>query len=652
VISVTPFGTTGPRATWRGNDLIAFHSSGFAFGFPALQVDHAALPPLNAPTYAAELLSGQVTAAAAMHGLLAVQQTSRGAHLDVSLQEAVASANNAQFNRVRPSTEGGTRRVFSDRPSNSVVALLPCADGWVAISPREEHQWARWLDVMGSPEWANDPRFSTRALRDRNWAELYPRLAEWSSGRGRAEVFEAAQSRRVACLPLGTATDLLASAQLAARDFFTEVDDAELGDRITVPGRPYHLLSSSDSGVGAAPPRENTAASALRPLAGVRVVDFSWVLTGPICTRYLAALGADVIKVESASRADLSHRDLAWEELNPGKRSITLNLKHERGQELARALIARSHVVVENFSTGVMERLGLDYPRLREANPAIIMASSSAHGRTGPDQDQVAYGTLIQCLTGWAALSAHPGYPPRSAGGVWTDPLTAVFETFLVLAALWQQRHSGVGCLIDLSMAETTIAALPEPVLAWSIAHEVLGPRGNRHPVHAPQGCYPAAGDDRWVALSVQSETEWTALCEVMERFDWLSDARLSTLAGRRAQHDRVDADIAMWTRQRPAEETAERLQARGIAATATLEPGEVASDIQLQERAFINQLPRLDGNGTFASHGVPWLIDEQRSCTTLGAPALGRDNVSVFTSILGLDARELDALIRAQIIF
>ena len=111
VISVTPFGTTGPRATWRGNDLIAFHSSGFAFGFPALQVDHAALPPLNAPTYAAELLSGQVTAAAAMHGLLAVQQTSRGAHLDVSLQEAVASANNAQFNRVRPSSDGGARRV-------------------------------------------------------------------------------------------------------------------------------------------------------------------------------------------------------------------------------------------------------------------------------------------------------------------------------------------------------------------------------------------------------------------------------------------------------------------------------------------------------------------------------------------------------------
>ena len=178
VVSVTPFGSWGPRAPWRGNDLIAFHSSGFAFGFPALQVDNAALPPLNAPTYAAEFLAGQVAATAAMHGMLVVQQTGLGRHLDVSFQEAVASANNAQFNRIATPTDGGARRVFSDRPSNSVVALLPCSDGWVAISPREEHQWSRWLEVMGSPDWAEDPRFRDRALRDQNWAELYPRLAD------------------------------------------------------------------------------------------------------------------------------------------------------------------------------------------------------------------------------------------------------------------------------------------------------------------------------------------------------------------------------------------------------------------------------------------------------------------------------------------
>jgi benzylsuccinate CoA-transferase BbsF subunit len=400
----------------------------------------------------------------------------------------------------------------------------------------------------------------------------------------------------------------------------------------------------------ASPPAAD--AERLSPLEGIRVVDFSWVLTGPICTRYLAALGAEVIKVESASRADLSQRNLSWEELNPGKRSVTLNLKHERGRDLARALIARSHVVVENFSTGVMERLGLDYARLRRINPSIIMASSSAHGQRGPDHDQVAYGTLIQCLTGWAALSAHPGYPPRSAGGVWTDPLTAIFETFLVLAAIREQRRSGAGCMIDLSMAETTIAALPEPVLAWTLAHEKLGPRGNRHPLYAPQGCYPASGEDRWVALSVQSEADWAGLCSLMQRPDLLADARLATPDGRRDQHDRLDADIAAWTARRPATATAAELQAQGIAATPTLEPADVARDVQLQARSFINEVPRLDGAGTFLSHGVPWLMDQRRSRSTLGPPSLGQDNAYVLQSLLGLAEHEYAALIREQVIY
>jgi crotonobetainyl-CoA:carnitine CoA-transferase CaiB-like acyl-CoA transferase len=683
VTSVTPFGSSGPRATWRGNDLIAFHSSGFAFGFPALQVDNPSLPPLNAPTYAAEFLAGQVAAAAAMHGLLVAQMTGRGTVLDISLQEAVASANNAQFNRVAVSPDGAARRVFSDKPSNSVVALLPCSDGWVAISPREEHQWQRWLEVMGSPDWATDPRFADRTLRDRHWGELYPLLAAWTVGRARSEVFEAAQARRVACLPLGTATDLLSSAQLAARGFFTEIDDPELelGSRFVLPGRPYHLLSASTNDeppplqraprlgehtardlVACIGPRTVAAAAngnqgdpterTQRPLEGIRVVDFSWVLTGPICTRYLAALGAEVIKIESASRADLSQRNLAWEELNLGKRSVTLNLKHEQGRDLARALIAHSHVVVENFSAGVMERLGLDYSRLQPLNPSIIMASSSAHGREGPDRDQVAYGTLIQCATGWAALSAHPGRPPRSAGGVWTDPLTAVFEMLLILAAIWRQRRIGDGCLIDLSMAETTIAALPEPVLAWALSREVLGPRGNRHPLYAPQGCYPALGNDRWLALSVQSDASWADLCHLMGRPDLLADAGLATAASRRQHHDLLDDAIAAWTSPRPAPETAAELQALGIAATATLEPADVVGDAQLLARSFVNQMPRLDGCDTFTSHGLPWLIDQQRLRVPGPPPALGQDNASVFQSLLGLEDGEYHDLIRAQVIY
>jgi len=391
--------------------------------------------------------------------------------------------------------------------------------------------------------------------------------------------------------------------------------------------------------------------SALRPLEGVRVVDFSWVLTGPICTRILAALGAEVIKVESAARPDLSLRDLAWEELNPSKRSITLNLKERRARDLARALVARSDVVVENFSTGVMERLGLDYPSLVKANPRIIMASSSALGRTGPERERVAYGTLIQCFTGWATLSAHPGRPPRSSGGIWTDPLTAVFETVLVLAAIWRQRATGAGGFYDLSMAEATICSLPESILAWCMNQEILQPRGNRHPRWAPQGCYPAAGNDRWVALSVQSDREWLTLCELIGRADLACDPRLHTAKGRRAEHDLIDEAIAGWTGSRGAQETAECLQAHAIAATASVEPTEVLRDPHLVARGFAAEVERLDGR-TAATLGIPWLIDGQRPNQFRRPPRLGEDNAYVFQELLGLSDDEYDVLRAERVIY
>src|SRR5207249_6588382 len=180
-----------------------------------------------------------------------------------------------------------------------------------------------------------------------------------------------------ACYTLSDATDLLHSPQLAARGFFVDYYDPELGS-LTFPGTPYHLGEVPRGAMNRVPTAPGASAvapetsSVLTPLEGVRIVDFSWVMTGPICTKYLAALGAEVIKVESRARADLSHRDISWEELNPSKRSITLNLKHERARDLARRLIKTSDVVVENFSTGVMERLGLGYPTLRELNPRII----------------------------------------------------------------------------------------------------------------------------------------------------------------------------------------------------------------------------------------------------------------------------------------
>jgi crotonobetainyl-CoA:carnitine CoA-transferase CaiB-like acyl-CoA transferase len=645
-VSISPFGLSGPQAQWTGNDMIAFHASGFAHGFPALQVESLDLPPLQAPSYAAALLAGELVAAAALHGLLLAGRDGRGAHLDVSLQEAIAALNQSQFNAMERT--GEVRRQATASASNPTVSLLPASDGWVAISPREEHQWARWLTVMGDPAWGQEPRFATRRSRAEHWPALHALLAEWSVKRPRLEIFEAAQAARVACYPLGAPTDLFASPQLAAREFFQEEPGLP---GLRVPGRPYRI--ETREGADRVPPKRPSipVAGPVKPLAGVRIVDFSWVLTGPICTKFLAALGAEVIKIESRARPDLSQRDTSWEELNPSKKSITLNLTEEPARDLARRLIAVSDVVVENFSAGVMDRLGLGYQRLSEVNPSLIMASSSALGRTGPERERVAYGTLIQCFTGWAALSAHPGFPPRSAAGIWTDPLTAALETFLLMAAVWRQRATGQGCFFDISMAEATIAALPEPILAWSLNQELVEPRGNRDPLVAPQGAYPARGDDRWLAVSVQSDAAWLALCDRIGRPDLGADSGLRDAAGRRARHDEVDRAMAAWSRTLAPDAAAAMLQARGIAATPTLTPADVLTDRHLAARGFASHVDSLAG-GRRATLGFPWLVDGARPADFRRPPDLGQHNREILLDLLGLDPVEYQQLIDAQIIY
>ena len=202
------------------------------------------------------------------------------------------------------------------------------------------------------------------------------------------------------------------------------------------------------------------------------------------------------------------------------------------------------------------------------------MASSSALGRSGPERERVAYGTLIQCFTGWAALSAHPGQPPRSAAGIWTDPLTASLETLLLLAAIWRQRVTGRGCFFDISMAEATIAALPEPILAWSLNQELLEPRGNRDPLFAPQGATPrVATIAGWRSASRTTTPGPTSARSSPGPTCWPTRG-LSSAAGRRTRHDELDAAISAWTRTRPADQAAAQLQAAGHRRHADPDPG------------------------------------------------------------------------------
>ncbi|MFQ6031170.1 MAG: CaiB/BaiF CoA transferase family protein, partial [Dehalococcoidia bacterium] len=252
------------------------------------------------------------------------------------------------------------------------------------------------------------------------------------------------------------------------------------------------------------------------PLEGVRITDFSWQIAGPTCTRYLGAMGAEVIRVESNRRPDPYRERTISALINQSKKSVTLNLAHPNGIALARRLISISDVVIENFAPGVIERLGLGYAELRKLKPEIIMLSSAGLGHSGPDYQQVAYGTLIQCFTGWSAVQGYPGGEP-DIGGIWTDPVVGMLEVFLINAALHRCWESGEGQYIDLSMAEATTMLLPEIILDYAMNGRVQPPQGNRHASQAPQGNYPCRGEDQWIGIAVGSEEQWQALCRTID---------------------------------------------------------------------------------------------------------------------------------------
>lgn len=386
------------------------------------------------------------------------------------------------------------------------------------------------------------------------------------------------------------------------------------------------------------------------PLTGVRVVDLSWIIAGPTATRFLAMMGAEVIKVGSARRPDPSTRGAPFQAYNQSKFYIALNISQPEGLELAKQLIALSDVVVENFAAGVIERLGLGYEVVSAVKPDIIMVSSSGTGHSGPHKDYVAYGSLLQHYTGWNAISGYPNREPIK-GGLWADPWVGMELAMVALAALHHRAVSGVGQYIDLSMAEALSASIPEAILDYQMNGEIRAPQGNRDDWDAPHGVYPCAGEDRWIAIAVTQDAEWQALCRVIERPDLAADARLSSPEGRRQHQDEVDASITWWTRQQEDEAAMHRLQAAGVPAGPSLDIARVYSHSQLREGGYLTPLRTHDGESRDLP-GLPWRFPGLQAPHIAPAPVLGQDNAYVYQELLGLSEAEVARLVEAQIIY
>lgn len=405
------------------------------------------------------------------------------------------------------------------------------------------------------------------------------------------------------------------------------------------------------------------------PLKGLRILDLTQIAVGPYATLLLGFMGAEVIKVESCTRMDTSrgfarpspsgaynlypggdpgerpwNRSAHHVHRNANKLDLTLDLATQEGKELLLDLAAVCDVLVENFRASVMDRLGLGYDAVRQANPQIIYAKISSQGATGPEMDYGSLGSTLEQTAGLASITGYPGGQPLMSNETFPDPVVGILTVGALMAALRARLRTGKGAFIDLAQREVTVGMMGEAFLDYAMNGRVAGLTGNRHPVHAPQGVYPCVGDDSWVAVSVRSDSEWRALCDAIGRLDLAGDARLATESGRHEHHAEIDDAIAAWTRERGHYQAMHLLQARGVPAGAVLKGGETIVDPHLEARGFWDTVEHPEA-GEYRQVTTPWQMSKSRRIQATPAPGLGEHNTFVLGDILGLPASELDSL-------
>ena len=398
------------------------------------------------------------------------------------------------------------------------------------------------------------------------------------------------------------------------------------------------------------------SAAAPLPLEGIRVCDFSWIVAGPQATRILADLGAEVIKVENEDHLDSvrrmpgqpgPNRRGMHNNFNRNKLSITANLGHAGGRELVERLISVSDLVVENYSPGAFARMGFPYERLRELRPDIVYLSISGYGHLGRDASYVTWGPTAQAVSGATAVSGLPDQPPAGWGYSYLDHTAGYYGAIGALMALYHRAQTGEGQQVDLSQVETGMLLGGVQMLDFQVngrPSERIGNR-SRWPAVAPHGIYPCAGEDRWIAIAIEDDTRWRALCAELGLPALATDERFTTNEGRIANEDALDAAIASCTPEREPHELMEALQARGVPAgvVQTMED-RMERDPQLAGRGFYPVAPHPE-LGEHRFEGVPMRFSKARWRLDRGAPLLGEHTREVVTGLLGYSEAEFERL-------
>ncbi|MEU1956716.1 CaiB/BaiF CoA-transferase family protein [Nocardia rhamnosiphila] len=547
------------------------------------------------------------------------------------------------------------------------ASIFACRDGHVVFMCRSQREWDILLEAMGSPEWSKDPRFSDPRVVARLYAdEADQYLVPWIAGKTKQELMDFGRRHGLPVAPVRTVAQALDDPQFEHRHFLT--DQPTDGKSIRVPSQPWKLrqldaVGDSESSRTRCWPVDGARTSnATEMFTGLRVLDLSWVWSGPLTTSILADLGADVIKVEHSDHLDTGRmRGKArrngvevdgpeyeatpyFNQMNHGKRSITVDLKHPRAREILLDLVEHCDIVVENMRPGVLDRLGIGYEQFAARNPAVVMLSMSMAGQTGPLSDMKGYAGIMAAMSGLESLIGYDeDHLVGSLAPALGDPNAAGHAMCVLLASLYRRRETGRGVWIDLSQIEALLSVLGAPVIESQLPDGVAVPV-NRHPHFAPHGHFQCAGFDEWVAIAIRTDQEWNSLVELAAgsplaaREEWRDGPK------RLVARQEVEAALEQWTSEHDRDALVAALLGRGIAAAPVCSFEDlVASEWKRDRRLTVDVAhPYLGETEVFT---VPWRFGGQNPGVALPAPLLGADTEPVLRKLLTMSPEEIKKL-------
>ena len=671
---VSPFGSSGPYAGYRStvftDDAIGGHL--FASGDPERA-------PLKRAGLHTQMQAGMHTFIGCMAALHARERTGRGQTVEVAHLEGMAALHQHTTTMWTHGQHILQREGNAQAGPWHPAGVYECQDGYIFLGHAVGVKLVPFVQALGYGHLFEDPRFATDGSRGAHKREfdaaLQQRLLEMT-------VEAVTEIGRATFSPIGPVPpmlEVLQDEQFEAREFWVELGEPSL----KFPRGPF-LIEGHDPHP-TAPPAEagdesvddvlarwsangsggNGAPVEDGPLHGLRVLDMTRVWAGPIAGRLLGDLGADMILIESPWNRgaleldpEMAAQTHLYPENEPGerhwnrvggfnklarnRRGVTLNLQDERGRELFAELVRQSDVVLENYSPRVMPQLGFDFEALKQLNPRIVHTAMPGYGSTGPGQNRVALGPVIEAAAGLTAMMGYADTGPYRSGVAFPDPISGMSAAAGTLVALWDRDASGGDAQqVETAMSESMATFVGEELLAAQVRGSNAPRIGNRDPYDAPQGAYRCTGHDRWVAVSITSDAEWQALCDEAG-FDpaWRELDR----AARQERHDEIDEAIDAWTRSQSPRQVMERLQARGVIAAQVSDGRDLVEDPQLEARSFWAELDHADV-GLRRYPGNPIKLSETPVTYRRAAPGLGEHNDEIYGGLLGLSEAELAGL-------